>query len=222
MNGILGWLNENGLSYYPMSKDLIVSDLIIDANFVQFDGFIPILETIEVKPNKIILHIQIDTGLVLVEILDSYTKGTGVKIYQDTRYIGIVVVGTGYDTLKRLAINKVLTVNVPFLDIVVRSIPLAAGVFSIEGLTGALTFTKDDTIHFAKTGNTIEWSAVALATPPSSVVPLKSINLIAPEANNINIYDSDLIKITPGIGTVTFNLANSDLSSSINPSKNFS
>jgi hypothetical protein len=66
--GILAWQNENGLQHYPLVKDTIVKDFIVDASFIQFDNFIPILHSIEVKANKILVTILFDLESVTVEI----------------------------------------------------------------------------------------------------------------------------------------------------------
>ncbi len=216
MNGILAWQNENGLSYYPLERNLVVRDFIVDASFVQFDGFVPILKSIAIKTNKIILGIQFDRSEQLVEVLDTHVFGTGVRIRDGSRYLGTLTIGPGYDTLKLQYMSKALTVNVSFMPLVVNSISSQAGVYMIEGVAGAIPFTADDTIHYNVSGNNVIWSAVALANGPQDLLALKSLNQVLPEANNITIYDSDLMKIIPGLGTVTFQLASSDVNA--NPS----
>ena len=56
----LSWQNENALSSYPFSEDIDVQDFIVDAKFVQFDNFLPILNYVLVERDRLNLTMTFD------------------------------------------------------------------------------------------------------------------------------------------------------------------
>lgn len=148
MIGILGWQNENGLSAYPLVSDIVCKDFIVDASFVQFDGYIPSLETIEVKSNEILVTVKVDAGTVIISVPHNHTPGTAKKLQINNRYIGRIVFGAGIALLINNFINKAIDVKIPFLSVTVNSIPSQAGVYSLDTLAGALTLSTNTTMRF--------------------------------------------------------------------------
>jgi hypothetical protein len=103
--GVLSWNNETNLSPYPLVSSFGYDDLIIDANFIQLDGFIPVLKTIKTGNDLFEFVIQFDKLIKTItvnksELLDSpYT----ILIKDNTRYLGKIVLGSNavylYDEL---------------------------------------------------------------------------------------------------------------------------
>jgi hypothetical protein len=194
--GILEWQNEQALSSYPMVTSFGYDALFVDANFIQFDNFIPVLKKIYVTSENVVIDILIDTGLLSVTIVNSFFTNPGLvkKIYSNNRYIGKLVFGR-YAIELAENIGFSLTLNNPFLPCLVKSIPSKCGVYTINGLYGNLTFNHDSVVYYGITGNDITVNAVDTGST-SSILFLKSINSILPIANNIYLKDTDTVKIT--------------------------
>ena len=58
----LNWQNENSLSNFPLSSYIEFRDFLVDARFVQFDNFTPVLNTITVDETSVTLTITFDYG----------------------------------------------------------------------------------------------------------------------------------------------------------------
>ena len=206
--GILNWQNENARTGYPLvNNELVRNNLIVDAAFIQFDGFVPTLQTIQVSATTLIVTVLFDIGSVSVN-LNSSDFATGIRhisFYDNAnnynkRYLGRIVFGNGVYDLWSQSVSQILTFNVQFEASIVRSIPSASGVFSIGGFFGDLEFNGNDTSIFFNTHQSPNWitfNAVENHKLPS-VAPLvfKQINLVPPTNNNIYIGDNDVINIT--------------------------
>ena len=190
--GILGWRNETGLTPYPFVKSFGMDDVILDANFLQFDGFIPVLKTILVSTEKLIFNILFDSGLKSVEVS---TFNVPHKIYDNTRYLGVLVFGLGAANLAAQYSDQLITVDVPFLAHTIKSIPGSAGVYSIAGKYGTVVVDHDLNIWYDQSGQNITFNSVALPATSNTVV-LKTLNTTHPILNSVYIQETELIKIT--------------------------
>lgn len=190
------WRTANSLTAFPLSKSFGVENFIIDANFVQFDAFVPVLQTVVVAEHSITLTILFDTGTQTATIQDTVAVGDEVKFYDGTRYLGRLLIGQGASTMWIKFTEQTLTLNIPFLSATVRAIPSASGVFSIGGAFGPVRFVSDDVISFDLSGNDVTCHAAALNAPVGEPV-LKTINGVEPVANNITFIDTDIIKFGP-------------------------
>lgn len=211
--GILSWQNETGLINYPLIGQVGVSNFIVDANFIQFDNYIPTLNTVVVTSADIKLTITFDLEVVTITVLNlGFVDGHVEKIYGTSgRYLGKIIFGTGAFTLWNNFNNQTITVNVPFVSTVVQSIPTTAGVYSIDGVIGDVVIGLDTNMFVGQTGQLLVLNSVGLPTTGSSPA-LKTINGVAPINNNIYIEDSDLIKIgTTSNTVVNFSTVVSDL-----------
>lgn len=214
---VFAFQNENSYTAYPLdysselfpSPELLPLNFLTDANFIQFDGFIPILQSLEINSTAILLTIKFDLEVVVVTLLFSgFAEGTTVKAYgTNSRYLGKLIFGNGALTLWTSFLNRNIDLNIPFLASVVRPISSSAGVYSIEGVIGAVTLAHDDNIFYDETGNNITLNAVGQLTPVVGNV-LKTINGVAPVDNAIFISGSDLIRIyLNGDNSLTFAVA---------------
>lgn len=226
--GILDWLDENGEGEYPLSKNIGLKGMIVDASFLQFDNFVPVLNSIKIFNSYIRFNIKFD---VITLDINLYKAGfepgsTFARIYYKNRYLGVLVFGYGVNTAFAEKVGEMFTINTKFVPTTVTSINRSAGLFSLDGLYGALTISTvvgaDKNIYFGVSSNEITWNAVGIPEVPSpAITPLKTINSKPPNNNNVIIKESELIKITPGVNSLTFSLANSDLNDNIAPTKNY-
>jgi len=205
----LGWQNENGLSNYPFAQAQEINDLIVDAKFLQFDHFIPTLDYIVVAVDRLELGMTFDygtnTGITLLK--SDYADGDNyrnVRIYttDNSRYLGVLVFGTGAAELWKNHIGRKIVYNAAFLPEVLTSIPSKDAVYSFDGNYGDIHLsrtTSDSTIFYntsldlnAITMNAVGGHAVANNAKKEG---LRKINLVPPLHNNINLVSNDVIKI---------------------------
>jgi len=195
----LAWQNENLLRNYPFSSDTGLSGVIVDASFIQFDGFIPKLRYLALYDDSADVCITFDTGdqIVTASAEDKY-----VTFYDGTRYLGRVVFGGSKQQLFNEYQGRQLPVNAAFVPTLVKSIPSGDAVYTFDGLFGnvLLSRTVDDTCVFYNVNtelNSITFNAVSNHRYDASraVNALKQINLVKPVKNNIFIADNDVVKV---------------------------
>lgn len=204
--GILSWLNETGLSQFPFTTDFGFNGLLVDATFLQYNSFTPILQTIAVNDISVILTIQFDYGVQAVSIpLSGLTSPQ--KIYDGTRYLGTLIFGYDAADMLNPYLDQIILVNIPFLSHLVKGIPGNAGVYSIDGQFGAIIFTADSNIWYTLSGQNVTFNAVAL--PALVDIPyLKTLNGVGPTDNSVYIQETQLVKISnDGVGDVQISLA---------------
>lgn len=202
--GILEWTNEHSNSSYPLSKPFVPQDFIIDASFVQFDGFVPTLKSITIKQGKATLVVTTDAGdisIVVSRPSATYFPGYSVELRSGDRYLGQLVFGQGLVSLFTIHLDTVLKPNIPFLSSVVRGISSRGGLYAFAGYSGDVNVNTGPTpqsrsIFFDINGNEVTWNAGWLGTQTQQQ-PLKTLNGVRPQANAVYIEDSDLIKATP-------------------------
>lgn len=200
---VLSWQNETTLSPHPLERSIGPDSLLIDANFVQFDNFVPVLNAISAENDKISFEIQFDRVLKVVEVDKSDLTGVPyvVTIREGTRYLGKLVLGAdALNLYDDLASRRLITAT-KFLKYLVKSIPAGCGVYKVENLHGAVELTSDSYVNYDILGQDVTFSAVAL--PEISTEPyLKTLNLISPVQNNVYMKDSPLVKISSNGGYV--------------------
>lgn len=202
--GILEWTNEHSNSSYPLSKPFSPQDFIVDASFVQFDGFTPILKTITVKQGKATIVLTTDAGDVSAVVSRpgiSYFPGYVLEFKSGNRYLGQLTFGQGLVTLFATYLDAVLKLNIPFIPSVVRGVSSRCGLYALSGYSGDVNVFTGSTpqtrsIFFDVSGNDVIWNAGWLGTQTQQQ-PLKTLNGVTPRANALFIEDSDLIKATP-------------------------
>lgn len=212
---VLAWNNETTLTPFPLTKSFSYDSFLIDANFIQFDGFVPVLKSIQLVDGSIQLTIVFDRTVKILSYLVSelITPGSSKVIRHNNRYLGSLTFGTGVGKLIGSVGNQTLIpLNIPFLASIVKSIPSKAGVYSIDNKYGDLDFTSDAYISYAVDGNEIEFNAVhypALSTEPF----LKTLNSVGPTNNSVFIKNTDIIKIGGDNSTINISLVGTSLSS---------
>ena len=212
--GILEWTNEHSLSGYPLTRSFAPNDFIVDASFVQFDGFVPVLKTLLVSQTKIVLTITTDAGDVAVPVskpISSYFPGQTVAVVAGDRQLGYLVFGQGLPAIFSLHLDTLLKLNIPFSPGVVRGVSSRAGVFSITGYDQSVNIRTGDSatsrsIFFDLAGNLVTWNAGWLDSKDERT-PLKTLNGMTPVNNAVFIQDSDIIKVTPQGDTVLVRVA---------------
>jgi hypothetical protein len=210
----LSWQNENALSGYPFKQELELSNFIVDANFIQFDNFIPILNKVFIDTDKIELTLTFDCGVVSGVSFhqEKYAEGDAyrlVRIYQpsNNRYLGMLTFGEGLQTIWEQYKGQTFVYNTPFVTETVRSIPSKDAVYLFDSSYGDIHISRtaqDRTIFYnaSEELNSITFNAVGGHTvedviDAGAVQGLKQINLVKPLHNNINLASNDVIKINP-------------------------
>ncbi len=208
---VLSWTNETALTPYPLVKSFGYDGLFIDANFIQFDGFVPVLNTIKVADDNIEITITFDSGpQVLVYTISSVSViGTTKYVYDGDRYLGTLVFGNGVGRFLNNKGNQVtLAINIPFLSHTTKSISSTAGVYSIDGKYGNLQFTSDENINYEVDAGDITFNAIALPAVVNTNY-LKTLNSVGPLDNSVFIKNTDIVKVTGSTPTVTISLVGS-------------
>jgi hypothetical protein len=207
----LSWQNENAFSSYPLSEDIEVQNFVVDAKFVQFDNFVPVLNNIYVESDRIELAITFDYGIdTAISFYKSrYLQGPvyrNIRIYEPVtkRHLGVIVFGEGVDTLWSSFVGRRITFNIPFAVETVRSIPLNDSVYTLDSSFGDITLGKTDTDKAVFYNTSTSLNSITLnAVSGNSIDPgqlkegLRKINLVLPLDNNINLAPNDVVKITP-------------------------
>lgn len=199
----LNWRNENGMSAFPLAVDIEPLDVIVDARFIQFDNFIPVLEYVMVEASSLRLAITFDAGLrddITYTPVSGDTKSVRIYTASGDRYLGSVSFGGGTETLWRDYVGRKLTYRQPFLREVVRSIPSRDAVYTLDSLYGDVTLARggeDSSIFYNASAprNALVFNAVAGHKITSPLKGLKQINLVKPLNNNINLAANDVIKV---------------------------
>lgn len=196
--GILPWWNENALTPYPLTSSFGYNGFLVDASFVQFDNFIPTLNSLTVDDTKIVLTLTIDVGSIDVEVDTSSlaTQGYTKKIYDNSRYVGSLVFGiNAYSLANNDIANQTLKdINIKFLSVLVKSIPSDAGVYSIQNKFGSVVLDNSDgVITYVLSDNEVTINAISY--PPIKTTNfLKTINGVSPQDNNLYLLDNEIIK----------------------------
>lgn len=215
MQKILPWTNENSLQSFPLSASFLRDDFIVDANFVQFDNFSPVFVRLVVTNTNSTATILTDVGEMSIVVPASSTNQTFTLRTSSLRFLGSITFGPGAALMCSQYADQAFEVNIPFLPTVVKSIYSGGGVYSISGLTGAVTLAEADVTY------TVNQQAVTLnciTKQPGTVTinPLLSINGVPAHNNAIFIHEGDLIKLTPSTGFVTLS-ADTSPTQSIQP-----
>lgn len=217
----LNWQNENAISNYPLSYAFELQDFIVDARFVQFDNFVPVLDYVMVENDRVRLAITFDHGQQTnIEYVPLGNQGKCVRIYQSqsNRYMGLLVFGGGASTLISTYAGQTVSVSTPFLASTVRSIPLKDAVYTLDGSYGDVVMgrTMDDkTIFYSVHEKTLIFNAVTLHEAVGAPEGLRKINLVPPVNNNINISYNDVIKLSSfSSSSITIDLVSGSPSSS--------
>jgi hypothetical protein len=210
----LNWQNENSLSNFPLSSYIEFRDFLVDARFVQFDNFTPVLNTITVDETSVTLTITFDYGtnsniVLLKQTFLQNTNSTNIRIYtpSNNRYLGVISFGSGTLELFKTHVGRTLALDMAFSQDSVRSIPLNDAVYTLDGLYGDLVLgrgTADDSIFYntSNSKKTIVFNAVKYheIAGTNTKQGLRKINLVPPIDNNINLSPSEVIRATPNNG----------------------
>jgi len=220
---ILEWQNENRLNSFPFESDIVVPDFIVDAKFVQFNNFAPILNYIQIDTNSIRVNITHDDGIIEALYIKA-SNARSIRLYtgDSYRYLGVLTLGPGAEALLQTHVGQKLTYETRFASETVISIPSSAGVFTFDRNFGEVSLTRgsaDTTIFYNINTelNSITLNAVAGHEATGAARGLRQLNLVKPKDNNINLVSNDVIKFTSSGGFVGLEVA----LVSGNPTKSF-
>lgn len=205
---ILNWLNENSLTPYPLEKTFGYDGLIIDANFIQFDNFIPVLNSIKFQDKKIAISITFDllTKIIYLTEEDYNITNLVVTIEEGGRYLGMLKFGNGLTKFVNNSGEQFsLNIGIKFLPHLVKSIPSRSGVYSIDNKYGPFYFLGDNYISFDVNDNDITFNAIYYP-PIETELYLKTLNSVGPTNNNVFIKNTDIIKVASEPATVVLSL----------------
>lgn len=206
---VLEWVDENSLSGFPLAEEIEIQNFIVSANFIQFDGFVPILNKIFVNNDSILIDITFDFGQLkdLTFTQQQYDSGEEhqyLRIYtpNQDRYLGMLRFGVGAKTLWTSYVGRKFEYSLAFLNSTVRSIPSNCGVYSLDGNYGNITLAREESdasifYNISTAKKSVTFNAVyGHSVPNSALGGLRKINLVSPVRNNINLSSNDVIKIT--------------------------
>lgn len=173
MNGVLEWRNEQAQAMYPLAKSIPERDLLIDAQLLSFDGFVPSLKQYSVVAGLLKLVLTVDTGDLTVTVQADAVAGDVVGVVGE-RNFGCLVLGAGAERLLRAGAVAPVVVKAPFNINTVTTISSRSGVYSFAGMNGDVTVTTTDQIQLGfENPNTVRWNSVAL---PSKKEVLKLVH----------------------------------------------
>ena len=161
--GITEWREHGLTSSYPLGGIMDPNDVFVDANFVQFDNFIPQLIQAVVSNNSIVFTILFDDGNFLLTVpADNCVEGTILPIRSSSRFYGQLVCGPGIETMFDANAGSTLAINLPFEPNTVRSIPSTSGLYTLQGLSGDVVVATDEAQFFNLTPpGTVTWNTVS-------------------------------------------------------------
>ena len=197
--GITEWRDHGRSSCYPLAVDIDPNDLFVDASFVQFDNFIPQLSTVVIDSTGVTFTFLFDDGTFTTTVASSNCISEYIIQLRNSttnRNYGSVVCGYGIVTLFNTSQGTTLTLDANFVPSVIRSIPSTAGLYLLQGVSGAIDITTDDNQRFAITGNSVTWNTIGR---PSKVKQhtLDSTKLYAVTS------ESSVVEIDPILLTIT-------------------
>ncbi len=205
--GILPWRDENGTTNYPFANSVFdVSSVFVDGIFIQFDGYLPTLKSIQFTDTAYVFELLTYKGTV-TGLLD-YPAVSDTVTFTDSLGVfhGKLIVGDGLAILRQRYITSTLVLNIEVSPSAVRSIASASGVFSIDGYTDVDTFSGGTVqhIHFEPLANGVFVDAVYTPFCENNN-PLLTIN--GASGNNITLNVPDILTLTPITGGVRIDLA---------------
>ena len=207
MNAI-SHLDENALTPYPLSEDIGFNSVIVDANFIQFDGFIPVLQAIKVNVDNVSSSPQVDIVFTIlfdsgVQNISVTTSNSRVSIVSNGRYLGTLTFGQGLSLLSVKFANKLITLNTSFLASTVRSVNSQGGLYSLDSKFGDVSIHTDENMYFNISANDVTWNCVGFPNNTGGNA-LKTLNGVSPVNNSIYLSDSTLLRIASGTASLTF------------------
>lgn len=224
-NGI-PWASERSRGNYPLTGPLFLPGVLSDANFVQFGNTPPVLVSLLFTSETctLVLQLDLDSTEVLINRPASYPYSQ--QIYLGSRYVGTLVFGYNFDQGFVSYANQLQKVNLQFCASTVTNLNPAAGLYSLNGLTGAVVLdgtnsVGDSPVFFNIADHNVQWNCLGFRDPVGSAVSLKSLNLVTPIDNRLLLTASEILRLEPYSGGIKISLANSVLNDKIMPSRSY-
>lgn len=216
---ILSWQDEHALTSFPLAEPFELENFLVDASFIQFDGFVPRLKKIKVFSEHLEITILFDAGEVTATYLKS-SSSLCLRFYENSaRFLGSLTFGPGLQIMWANYMGQQLERDLPFYNYLVKSIPLKDAVYTLDSLYGDVEFTSvmdsstvvvqsnslNSSVYTGKTifyntdkpSENLTFNAVknhGIYNAADNLKPLKKINLVKPIDNNVYLSSNDVIK----------------------------
>ena len=192
--GITEW--QNNQTDYPLKSAGKLSGIFCDASFVQFDGFIPILNSVSIVSDKLQMVFTMDDGTQTFEpLIADISQGYKYRLRSNNRYYGVVVFGRSIDSIISGVYGASITAGYRFESCTVRSIDSTNGVYSLQGNYGDVSITFDKNIRY---GYTDKYVFDAISVPNNLDVVQTSASSLYSFSNSNKVSALDF-----GTGTST-------------------
>lgn len=190
--GITEWRTVDSL--YPFNGS-DYAGLFYDAQFVLFDYETPLLSSITINTQLVFnfLFDGVNTVAFPFDITGCVENAT-VQLRYNTRYYGSVTFGPYITTVLANLAGQTTKIDESFHQDTVRVINSQAGVYSVQGMSGALNITFSSNDFLLNTINPASLSAITAPNLTNPVVPLRTINGI--QASNFQITGDEIITVT--------------------------
>lgn len=219
---VLSWQNENTLRNHPFTQFVDLAGFIVDASFVQFDGFKPVLNYVQVANSSMELSVQFDYGEHLVTVEKSSLESSSSfplrmhatdRAGDNVRYLGCIVFGASARDVFERFVGQKLILAATFCTSLTRSIPSKDAVYSFDSMFGDVSLSRTVSDHclfynINSSYNSLTYNAVSnhRYDPSRRVTALKQLNLVKPVNNNIFIASNDVVKVEP-VGGAAINIS---------------
>ena len=181
--GITQWRGQDGA--YPLPSAALAG-LFSDASFVLFDNETPLLVDIQVA-NSTTFDFMFDGVNVVSFVNNSACVTNGAfQLRNGNRYYGTLVFGENVSLLSNYA-GTTMEIGIAFHGDTVRTINSSAGLYSIQGQTGAIDITTDSNIFVTIVSGQAQLNAVSLPN---------QIQTVTSTANALYVWDSQQQTLT--------------------------
>ena len=174
--GVTNW--QNNESDYPLINPGNLSGIFCDANFVVYDGFIPVLTSLQIANGILSIGITMDDGLQVFQVNTSnLCDGYSLKLRTTARTYGTLVFGRTTNDLILGTFGMDINIEIQFNPITIRSIDTLNGLYSINGLGNVVDIGLDS--NFMLSSQVLS----AVSTPIN-------LNVIYTIGSNIYLYSN--------------------------------
>jgi hypothetical protein len=204
--GITGW--QDGQTDYPLVNAGKFSGVFCDASFVQFDAFVPTLNSFSListasqlydLSKSLKISITMDDGAQDFYVLASEAvKGKSIRLRANSRYYGTLVFGRSILDVTKGVYGSDVIVGASFASSAVRSIDSHKGLYSLQGLGGAVTLELDNTITYNNANHELQAVSIptnlnTIATSDSYLYLLSSNQRLLRVSNNSPTYTEEYL-----------------------------
>lgn len=164
---VIEFQDEFSKQPHPLVKTLLVEDLFVGANFVQFDGFVPYIRKFRVQAGTITFDLHTDLEVVSV----SFTPAAESETISVTgkKHHGTIQTGPGALSLISAGQDRTVSGTFEFHPSCVVTINTSTGVYSIQGYSGDVVYDVDMNQFYDIDGQNVQLSSIG--------APLRSVSV---------------------------------------------